>query len=227
MSFRLVPDETRIDFVGLRYLAFTISMLLLLAAVVSLAVRGLNLGIDFQGGVLLEVRAQQDFSLADLREELSELGLGEVALQEFGGANDLLIRVQRQPGGDEAQMQAVETVRSALGDRFEVRRTEVIGPKVSAELLRDAYLAAVLSVLAMAIYVALRFEWQFAVGALVATGHDVLVLFALFSLFGLEFNLTSLAAILLIAGYSINDTIVIYDRLRENLRATVRAISAS
>jgi preprotein translocase SecF subunit len=215
---RFLPKNPRIDFVGRRFVAFAASGLLLVAAVVSLAVQGLNLGIDFRGGILLEAHAHGPFELGALRRDLADLGLGEVALQEFGAPDNLLIRVQRQEGGGAAQLDAVAAVRAALGEDFEIRRTEVIGPKVSRELLLNSYIGAALAMVAIAAYVALRFEWQFSVAVIAATAHDVVTMFGLFSVLGLEFSLTAVAAILTIAGYSVNDTIVVMDRVRENLR---------
>jgi preprotein translocase subunit SecF len=215
---RFVPDNTRFDFIGQRRYAFAITGLLFLMTIVSLSVKGFNFGIDFEGGILLEVKQAQPFDLAPMRAKLGGLGLGEVSLQTFGEPNDLLIRVQRQPGGEKAQNQAVEKVRQALGPGLEYRRTEVVGPKVSGELLLKGYIAAALAVVAIAIYVAFRFEWQFGIAAFIATLHDVVTTMGIFSVFGLEFDLTAIAAILTIAGYSINDTVVVFDRIRENLR---------
>ncbi|MGF1609270.1 MAG: protein translocase subunit SecF [Kiloniellales bacterium] len=215
---RLIPDDTRIDFMRWRYAAFAFTLLLTLASLASLAILGLNLGIDFQGGILVEARSAAPLDLAGLRSELGQLGLGEVSLQEFGDANELLIRVQEQAGGAPAQAQAIEQIKAVLGSDVEIRRTEFIGPQVSRELLVNGVLAAVLAVVFIAIYVWFRFEWQFGVAALITTFHDVIATFGLFSLLQLEFNLTIVAAILTIAGYSINDTVVVFDRIREDLR---------
>jgi preprotein translocase subunit SecF len=217
--FRLLNRTPKIDFIGKRYFAFAFTAFIILASAVSLATRGLNLGIDFQGGILIEVKTKGPADLAGLRATLGKLDLGEVALQDFGAADDVLIRVQRQEGGEKAQQAAVEKVKQALGDTVtQYRRTEFVGPKVGEELIQGGILAVVLSILAISVYIWFRFEWQFGVGALVSTFHDVISTFGLFSLLGLEFNLTIVAAILTIAGYSINDTVVEYDRVRENLR---------
>ncbi|MBT7145607.1 MAG: protein translocase subunit SecF, partial [Rhodospirillales bacterium] len=146
------------------------------------------------------------------------LGLGEVALQEFGSPTDVLIRIQKQKGDESAQQVAVETVKIALGEGVEYRRTEFVGPKISDELFWDGVMAVGLALVAILIYIWFRFEWQFGVGAVVALGHDVVATIGVFALLGLEFNLSTVAAVLTIAGYSINDTVVIYDRVRENLR---------
>lgn len=216
--FRLVPDGTKIDFVRVRWPAFVVSFLLVAVSIGSIFVQGLNLGIDFRGGILLEVRTPEALNLSDLRRDMGALQLGEVQIQEFGGPRDILIRVQRQPGGDAEQAAAVNQIRAQLGNSFEYRRVEVVGPSVGAELMRNGILATVLAVLAIGAYVAVRFEWQFGVAALVATAHDVIAAVGLISFLQLEFNLAAVAALLTLAGYSINDTVVVFDRIRENLR---------
>ena len=222
-SFRLIPDDTRIPFVRYRYWAYAFSGALVLLTLILVPTRGLNLGIDFQGGILIEVgmpTAAPD--LAAMRSTLGDLGLGEVALQEFGTPSDILIRVEHQAGGEEGQLAAVDEVKAALAERFgkdiSYRRVEFVGPKVSEDLLWAGTQATVYALIAILVYVWFRFEWQFAVGAVVALIHDAVTTLGLFSLLGLEFNLASIAAILTIIGYSINDTVVIYDRVRENLR---------
>jgi preprotein translocase subunit SecF len=215
---RFVPDDTKVDFIGRRFIAFGITGLLFLITIASVGVKGLNFGIDFKGGILFEVKSQAAFELAPLRAKLGSLGLGEVSLQTFGDPTDLLIKVERQPGGEKAQEAAVEKVRAVLGPGIDYRRTEVVGPKVSGELLYKGYLASALAIIAIGVYVAFRFEWQFGVAAFVATLHDVVTTMGIFSVLGLEFDLTAIAAILTIAGYSVNDTVVVFDRIRENLR---------
>lgn len=216
---RFLPQDTKIDFVSKRLIAYAFTTLLVIGSCVSMATKGFNFGVDFAGGILMEVKHQSGpADLASMRATVSHLELGEVALQEFGAPELVLIRLQRQAGGEAEQQVAVAKVKSALGGGYDYRRTEFVGPKVGEELIRGGILAVVLSVLAIAVYVWFRFEWQFGIGALVATFHDVITTFGLFSLTGLEFNLTSVAAILTIVGYSINDTVVEYDRVRENLR---------
>ena len=167
----------------------------------------------------MEVRTPGPANLPQLRRKLSSLGLGEVALQEFGEPTDVLIRVERQPGGEKAQQRAVDTVKQALGsDIASYRRVESVGPKVGDELIRAGIIAVILSILVIMVYVWFRFEWQFSIGAVVALTHDVISTIGIFSVVGLEFNLATVAAILTIAGYSINDTVVVFDRIRENLR---------
>jgi preprotein translocase subunit SecF len=222
-SFRLIPDDTRIPFVRYRYWAYALSGALVLLTLILLPTKGLNLGIDFRGGILIEVgmpTAAPD--LAAMRSTLGDLGLGEVALQEFGSPSDILIRVEHQEGGEAGQLAAVNEIKAALAQHFgndiSYRRVEFVGPKVSEDLLWAGTQATVYALIAILVYVWFRFEWQFAVGAVVALVHDAVTTLGLFSLLGLEFNLASIAAILTIIGYSINDTVVIYDRVRENLR---------
>jgi preprotein translocase subunit SecF len=222
-SFRLIPDDTRIPFVRYRHWAYAFSSALVLLTLILLPTKGLNLGIDFQGGILIEAGMPGPAAdLATMRSTLQDLGLGEIALQEFGGPANVLIRVQRQEGGEQGQLAAVNKVKSALSERFgqdvSYRRVEFVGPKVSEDLLWAGTQATVYALIAILVYVWFRFEWQFAVGAVVALIHDAVTTLALFSLLGLEFNLSTIAAILTIVGYSINDTVVIYDRIRENLR---------
>ncbi|MGF1629406.1 MAG: protein translocase subunit SecF [Kiloniellaceae bacterium] len=215
---RLFPDDTRFRFMRWRKTAFLFTLLVTLASLAALWAQGLNLGVDYAGGLLIEARAQEAFDLAVLRGRIGALGLGEVTLQAFGGGQDLLIRLQDPPGGPAAQDQAIAAVKALLQPGFEIRRTEAIGPQVSGELLRDGMMAAGLAVLLIGVYVWFRFEWQFGLAAVLTTFHDVIATFGLFALFQLEFNLTILAALLTIAGYSINDTVVVFDRVRENLR---------
>jgi preprotein translocase SecF subunit len=222
-SFRLIPDDTRIPFVRYRYWAYAFSGALVALTLILLPTKGLNFGIDFRGGILIEVGMPGPAAdLAAMRSTLQDLGLGEIALQEFGGPANLLIRVERQAGGEAGQLAAVNQVKAALAERFgkdvSYRRVEFVGPKVSEDLLWAGTQATVYALAAILVYVWFRFEWQFAVGAIVALIHDAVTTLGLFSLLGLEFNLTTIAAILTIIGYSINDTVVIYDRVRENLR---------
>jgi preprotein translocase subunit SecF len=208
------------DFIRLRYFAFGITAFLILGSALSIAVKGFNYGIDFAGGILIEAHAESgNADLHAMRKTLEHLGLGEISLQEFGTSGaDVMIRIQRQAGDEKAQMAALAKVKESLGAGYDYRRVEIVGPKVGEELKRDGVLAVGLAVLAIAAYVWFRFEWQFGFGALVSIFHDVITTFGLFSITGLEFNLATVAAILTIAGYSINETVVEYDRVRENLR---------
>ena len=207
-----------IDFMRWHKIGFALSIIMTLGSIVLFLVHGLNYGIDFSGGTIIEARTNGPADLAAMRAQLDGLGLGDVSLQGFGTPNDVLIRLQRQAGGEKAQEQAVQIVKQKLGNSVDYRRTEVVGPKVGGELIRAGTIATVLALLAIAVYVWFRFEWQFGVGAMLSTLHDTITTIGLFSLFQIEFNLTTLAAILTIAGYSINDTVVIYDRMRETMR---------
>jgi preprotein translocase subunit SecF len=218
-AMRMVPDNTRFDFIRFRRISFPISALLSIAAIVLFFTHGLNFGIDFKGGTLLEV--QQKGGPADIpamRAKLATLGLGEIQLQQFGGPSDVLIRVSEQPGGDTAQQAAVQLLRQTLGDGVEYRRVEVVGPRVSGELLAYGMLGLILAIFGILIYLWFRFEWQFALGAMIANVHDIVLTIGFMSITQIDFDLTSIAALLTILGYSLNDTVVIYDRIREMLR---------
>jgi preprotein translocase subunit SecF len=221
-TFRLVPDGIHIRFMHYQYWGYAFSGALILLTLILVPLKGLNFGVDFRGGLLIEARLPGTTAdLATMRSVLGELGLGEVALQTFGEPNDVLIRVQRQEGGEEAQLAAVEKVKSALSQTFgdvSYRRVESVGPKVSSELLWSGAQAVIYSFIAILAYVWFRFEWQYGVGTILALIHDVVTTIGIYCLFDLEFNLTSIAALLTIVGYSLNDTVVIFDRVRENLR---------
>src|SRR5262244_4665771 len=215
----VIRGTPKIDFMAWHKLGFGLSALLTLSSIVLFLTVGLNYGIDFIGGTLIEVRITSGpANLAEMRGKLDALNLGEPSLQGCGPPTDVLIRLPRQPGGDAVQEKAVQLVRQTLGSGFEYRRVEVVGPSVGSELIRAGVIATVLALFAIAAYIWFRFEWQFGVGGMVSTLHDVLTTVGLFALLQLEFNLTTLAAILTIAGYSVNDTVVIYDRVREALR---------
>ena len=209
----------------MRFYAFGIDGLLVLAALISLLVHGLNFGIDFTGGVLVEVKAAQTVDIGAMRTKVDSLGFAEAQLQYVGGGecetppnSCVLIRVQPQTNAASSDQAVVNTIRNALGTGYTFRRTEVVGPKVSDELKNAGILATVIAVLMIGIYVAVRFEWQYGVAAIIATGHDVFVTAGLYSLLHLDFTLTSVAALLTLAGYSVNDTVVVFDRIRENRR---------
>lgn len=216
---RLVPDVTNIPFMSWRKYAFAFSLITSLATFAALAVMDMNYGIDFRGGSLIEVQSKADRAdVGAIRTALSDLNLGDVQVQEFGNPRDILIRVESQDSGENAEQSAVAKVRAELENDYNFRRVEVVGPTVSGELLRNGIIGTLVAMLGILLYVWIRFEWQFAVGSILATGHDVIMTIGLFVVSGLEFNLTSIAAILTIMGYSINDTVVVYDRVRENLR---------
>lgn len=217
---KLIPDDTKIPFSRWRHVAVGLSLVVMVAAVVLLVTRGLNFGIDFKGGILIEIATDGPADIGSIRSDLGGLGLGEVQIQEFGQADDVLIRVASPEGddADRASQAVVEKIKDALGDDVEYRRVEVVGPQVSGELVEDGILAVLVSVALMLLYIWFRFEWQFSLGAVVALVHDVLATIALFCLLQIEFNLQSIAALLTIVGYSMNDTVIVFDRVRENLR---------
>jgi SecD/SecF fusion protein len=218
---KLIPDGTTIPFMRGRYLGIAVSAVLSLASIGLFISPGLNYGVDFKGGIQMEVTTPAPADLGRLRAGLDSLGLGEITLQEFGGASDVLVRAERQPGGDEAQTHALQAIRAKLAEiepGTQVERTEVVGPKVSGELATAGILSVVLASLAMLVYIWVRFEWPFAVGAIATLILDVTKLVGFFALTGIDFNLTAIAALLTLVGYSVNDKVVVYDRMRENMR---------
>jgi preprotein translocase subunit SecF len=216
---RIVPDDTKFDFIRFRRISFPISAMLSILAIILYFTHGLNFGIDFKGGTLMEVRAKSgQADLAQMRSTIGGLGLGEFQLQQFGGPADVLIRIAEQPGGEAQQQVATQKVREALGDSVDYRRTEVVGPRVSGELLYTGILGMFAAIAAILCYLWFRFEWQFALGAMIANVHDIVLTLGFMSITQVDFDLTSIAALLTILGYSLNDTVVIYDRIREMLR---------
>ena len=216
---RIVPDNTKFDFMRFRRISFPTSALMSMLAISLYFFHGLNFGIDFKGGTLVEVQNKAGpADLASIRSTLSTLGLGEVQLQQFGAPDDILIRIAEQPGGEQAQQEAVNKVRGALGDGVDYRRVEVVGPRVSGELLSYGTIGLILAILCILVYLWFRFEWQFALGAMIANVHDIVLTIGFMSITQIDFDLTSIAALLTILGYSLNDTVVIYDRIREMLR---------
>jgi preprotein translocase subunit SecF len=216
---RIVPDDTKLDFMRFRRISFPVSALLSIVAIFLFFHPGLNLGIDFIGGTLIELQTKSGpADLAKMRATLTGLNLGDVQLQQFGSPDNVLIRVAQQPGGEQAQQAAVDKVRGALGQDIEYRRIEVVGPRVSSELLSYGTIGIIVAILSILIYLWFRFEWQFALGAMIANVHDLVLTLGFMSLMQVDFDLTSIAALLTILGYSLNDTVVIYDRIREMLR---------
>ncbi len=212
-------DTQNIRFMAVRKFTFVGAGALIALSLAGFIFIGLNLGIDFKGGSVIELKARQGTAdIADIRERLSELNLGEIQAQGFGDPSSVLVRLQSQEGGENAEQSAISLVRQELQDQYEFRRVEVVGPAVSSDLTANATIGVGVSLLLILIYIWFRFEWQFAAGAIIATLHDVIFTLGLFVLTGIEFNLTSIAAILTIIGYSLNDTVVVYDRMRENLR---------
>jgi preprotein translocase subunit SecF len=219
-TLKLVPVETSIGFIRFRFIAMVVSSILVIASVAAFLANGLNFGIDFRGGTLIEASAESPVDLAGLRGRLGALDLGDLQIQEFGKDTDVLIRIAEKTGATDASndLSAVERVRGELARDFEIRRVEIVGPQVSAELIQTGVLAVLAAIASMLIYIWFRFEWQFSVGAVLALVHDVALTIGLFALLQLDFNLSILAAVLTIVGYSMNDTVVVYDRVRENLR---------
>ena len=231
-GLRYVPQNSNVNFIGMRMLAFIFSAAIILGSIGITAQKGLNLGIDFTGGTVIEVRTPVMPDLEMLRTALNELGLGSISIQEFGQADDLLIRLpeQKKPDGwqkgdAEPNNLAIQIVREAFDSAFEVdgqkvdyRRIEFVGPQVGAELKLKGLYAIIFSLLGILTYVWFRFEWQFGIAAIIALAHDAIATIGLFAITQMEFNLSTVAAILMIAGYSINDTVVVFDRIRENLR---------
>lgn len=215
----LIPAGTRINFMLPHKLTFIISVVMVLGSFALVFTKGLNFGIDFAGGVIMEVKAPTTTAdLATMRSQLDDLDLGDIALQEFGSPDIVLIRIPQQNGGEVATQAAVAKVKDSLGSDWQYRRTESVGPKVGDELKSSAVWASIFAMLGIMAYIWFRYEWQFGVNALLALFHDCVTTVGFFALTGMEFNLTTVAAVLTIAGYSVNDTVVIYDRIRYDLR---------
>ena len=214
---RLIPDDTKTPFMRLSRFGFFVSGLLCALSILLFATVGLNFGIDFKGGTVMTIRTKGPAQLDNLRSTLNGLGLGSVELQQFGQPTDVKIRLQSQ-GGEKAEQDAQAKVVAALGPDVEVRSKETSGPTVSAEKTQQATAAVLLAIFFVLFYLWVRFEWQFAVGAVASLLHDVTLTIGLFCLIGLDFNLSVIAAILTIIGYSLNDTVVVFDRIREYLR---------
>lgn len=215
---RLLKTVPKLDYFRFHKLCFALSIVLTLGSVVSIAARGLNYGVDFAGGILMEARKSSPVDLAEVRSKLNALNLGDVVLQEFGGPNDILIRVERQQEGEAAEQEAVKKIRETLGAEYRFERVEVVGPKVGRELIEGGVLAVVLSLVGIMGYMAFRFGWRAGLSGVIAILHDCLTTVGLFSILGLQFDLNIIAAVVTIAGFSINDTVVIDDRIRENMR---------
>ncbi|MDR0968115.1 MAG: protein translocase subunit SecF [Holosporaceae bacterium] len=218
--YKLIPHDTKINFVGFRRYTYAFSIIVTLVSILSFFFHGLNFGIDFRGGFVMEVRTQQAADIGAMRDKLSKLEVGEAYIQEFGSKNDVLIRIPSSGGTQEQQNASLEKVKSALGDNVEYRKIEKIGPKVGSELAQNALLAVIISLLAILIYIWARFEWQFAICGVVALAHDCIVLMGLYSICHyFEFNVNAIVALLMTACYSIHDTVVVFDRIREDMLA--------
>ena len=223
MLLRLVPEKTDIKFLSMRKVALVLSALLLLGSIVLFFSRGLNYGIDFKGGVNLFMQAENgaNADISRIRTISAANVIGEVKVKEFGSKSDVLISIEKQPGGSQEQNDALTAIQGALiaaMPELKFQSSEVIGPQVSGELKRDGMIAITIAIMAVLIYIWFRFEWQFGLGAVIALMHDILLTIGFFSITGLEFNLSIIAALLTIVGYSLNDTVVVYDRVRENVR---------
>jgi preprotein translocase subunit SecF len=216
---RIVPDDTKFDFMRFRRFSFPFSAIVSVLAIVAYFTIGLNFGIDFIGGTLIEVQSKSGpADLAQMRSGLNALNLGDVQLQQFGSQQDVLIRIPQQPGGEEAQQAAVAKVRATLGDTVDYRRVEVVGPRVSQELLINGTVGLMLAICGILLYLWFRFEWQFALAAMMANLHDLVLTVGFLAVMQIDFDLNTVAALLTILGYSVNDTVVIFDRIREMLR---------
>ena len=211
---------TNINFIGNRNIAMTFSGILMVLSIISLSTRGLQMGIDFTGGTLIEIGYQKAADLTVLRNTLDSEGFNDATVQNFGTAKDVLIRLKPHDGVSSADLstKVLEAINKTTTEPASVRRVEFVGPQVGDDLAEDGFLALLYSTIGILIYIAWRFEWKFSTGAVIATLHDVVVTLGLFSVLGLEFDLTVLAAVLALIGYSLNDTIVVYDRIRENFR---------
>ena len=222
MAFKgidFVPHGTNIPFLSLRKIAFILSGLAIIASIALFSSKGLNYGIDFIGGTSIEIRHKGGpADIGDIRSKVGALNFGDVQVQQFNDPRDVLVRIELQEGGEEANQVALDKIKKALGEAYEFRNTEVIGPTVSQELTRAGLIAVLTAIFVVLIYIWLRFEWQFSLGAVIALVHDVILTIGIFSLLQLEFTLSIIAALLTIVGYSLNDTVVVYDRVRENLR---------
>lgn len=216
---RVIPDDTKFPFMRFRRISYPFSAVLSVIAVAAFIFVSMNFGIDFTGGTLIEMQSKGGkFDVASVREQASDLALGEAEVQEFGDKGEVSLRFGLQQGGEKAQQNVVEKVKAAFEKDFEFRRIEVVGPRISGELVQSGTLGIVLAILAVLVYLWFRFEWQFAVGAVIATLHDLVLTIGFFAITQIEFNMTSIAAILTIVGFSLNDTVVVFDRIREMLR---------
>lgn len=215
---RFIPDDTRFPIMRWSRFGFFVSGLLSLASVLLFIFVGLNVGVDFKGGTVMTIRTAEAANIEKLREDVNSLGFGQAEIQEFGSPRDVLIRLPAVEGGEEAQQTTIAKVKEALGPGVEFRSIEVVGPKVSNELAQQSIVAVVVAIIGILLYVWFRFEWQFAAGAVLSLLHDVLITIGVFCLLRIEFNLQIIAAILTIVGYSLNDTVVVFDRIREYMR---------
>lgn len=217
--FNWVTKDTNIDFMKARKIAYAASIIMVLLSCYFMVFKGFNYGIDFSGGILMEVKSDHKIDANEVRKQLSGIGLDELTLQTIGeNGDEMQIRTQTDDNSEDAQRIAIVKIKEALGSGYEYRRVESVGPQVGDELKRAGVVASLIAILAICAYIWFRFEWQFAFGALVGLFHDVLITVGLLSLFNFDISLTTVAAVLTLAGYSVNDKVVTYDRIRENLR---------
>ena len=218
-SIRWIKKDLKVDFLRVKNIATIISVLAIISSLFFLFYKNLNFGIDFKGGTLIEIKKDKELSIAEIRNQLSELNIGDIQIQTFGSDDIILIRIENSTNlVINADMSSIELIRSKLGNDVIIQRTEIVGPKVSSELIQKGIIAIIIAVFLMLFYIWIRFEWQFSIGAVTALIHDVMITMGIFSLLQIEFNLSIIAALLTIIGYSMNDTVVVYDRIRENLR---------
>jgi len=219
LSFRSFLIDTKVDFMKSHKFAIILSSFLIISSIALVLIRGLNLGIDFSGGILIEARLQENVDLSKIRKSLNVKEIGEVNIQNFD-EQDIMIRVAKNKN-DDNQNTVIKKIQEILSKEFpniEYRKIDFVGPQIGKELIQKGFLALTLSFLSIMLYIWIRFDWQFGIGAIAALFHDTILTFGFFAITNLEFNLTSIAAVLTIIGYSINDSVVIYDRIRENLR---------
>ena len=218
-SIRWIKKDLKINFLRVKNIATILSILAIISSLFFLVYKNLNFGIDFKGGTLIEIKKDKKLSIAEIRNQLSELNIGDIQIQTFGSDDIILIRIENSKNLDtNADMSSIELIRSSLGNDVIIQRTEIVGPKVSSELIQKGIIAIIIAVFLMLFYIWIRFEWQFSIGAVTALIHDVMITMGIFSFLQIEFNLSIIAALLTIIGYSMNDTVVVYDRIRENLR---------
>jgi preprotein translocase subunit SecF len=219
-AMKILKSKQNIDFMGKRQIALVFSLVLIAISIGSIVARGLSLGIDFTGGTLIEVGYSEPADLESVRKALVDSGHGDSSVQQFGTPRDILIRLASSPDADSARLsnEVFAALSWAADSKIELRRVEFVGPQVGDELAEDGALAVLVALIAILMYVAMRFEWRFAVGSVIALVHDVIIVVGLFALLQVEFDLPVLAAVLAVIGYSLNDTIVVFDRIRENFR---------
>ena len=218
-SIRWIKKDLKNNFLRVKNIATILSILAIISSLFFLVYKNLNFGIDFKGGTLIEIKKDENLSIAEIRNQLSELNIGDIQIQTFGSDDIILIRIENSKNLDtNADMSSIELIRSSLGNDVIIQRTEIVGPKVSSELIQKGIIAIIIAVFLMLFYIWIRFEWQFSIGAVTALIHDVMITMGIFSFLQIEFNLSIIAALLTIIGYSMNDTVVVYDRIRENLR---------